>query len=255
MQTLEKVEDQLVNETEIPVSQPSRSYHEEETFSYRTVPVLAVVGLVIAFLSSVSLFVWIALPLCLVGLVVSSLALMSIRRNREIYSGTFVALSGILLSIGFLGTGISYQVYTYQTEVPEGYERKRFTQDISDKGFVVENGMQTIHPDVLALDGKKIFLKGYIYQTGKTQGLQSFLLVKDNQSCCFGATPAINDRMGVVMEEGKAIDYKAGLVGLAGTFRINPKFTDANLEPLYILDGVYFTSRVSDFELANDPQS
>lgn len=230
-----------------PEVTPVSRYYEQETFTYRTVPVIAVVGLVIALLSAVAIFVWIALPLCLVGLIVSTLALFVIRRNPEIHSGTFVALAGMILSASFLAGGIAYQIHTYNTEVPEGYERISFVQDISDKGFVTENGMTSIHPDVYELDGKQIFLKGFIYQTGKLKDLKSFLLVKDNQSCCFGANPAVTDRLGVVMQEDKLIDYKAGRVGIAGTFRLNPNFANSDLEPLYMLDGVFFTSRVSDF--------
>lgn len=230
-----------------PAPRRASAYEEEYTFSYRPVPVIAVVGLVLALLSSVATFIWLALPLCVVGLVVSTLAFCVIRRNKDVFSGTLVALSGMFLSAAFLTGGISYQVYTYKTEVPDGYERKSFVKDISDKGFIVENGMSTIHPDVYALEGQEIFLKGFIYQTGKLKGLQSFLLVKDNQSCCFGGNPAITDRIGVVMPEGAAIDFKAGRVGVGGTFRINPHFANQDKEPLYMLDGVYFTSRVSDF--------
>ncbi|MBT5019168.1 MAG: hypothetical protein HON04_10520 [Planctomicrobium sp.] len=248
VQTLEQVVESDPPEVTSSTPQIQREFYDADTFSYRTVPVIAVVGLVISLLSAMSIFIWIALPLCAIGLIVSTLSFFVIRRNRDIYSGTMVALSGMLLSASFLISGVSYQVYTYQTEVPEGYERISFVNDISDKGIITQNGYQTIHPDIAKLDGKKIFLKGYIYQTGKLRDLESFLLVKDNQSCCFGATPAIIDRMGVVMDPDKAIDYKAGKVGVAGTFRLNKEFTNDELEPLFMLDSMYFTSRVSDFE-------
>lgn len=249
---MESLGDELSSEpqsavrTDRPIREGHQLFHENE-FSYRPVPVIAVVGLVMALLSSIALFVWLAIPLCLVGLVLSTLALFVIRRNRSIYSGTMVAVSGMLLSAIFMAGGVGYQVYTYQTEVPEGFQRVDFVKEISDKGFVVENGQTTIHPDVLELEGKEIFLKGYIYQTGRLEGLGSFLLVKDNQSCCFGADPAITDRVGVVMQQGKEISYKAGKVAVAGKFRLNKNFTNEDKEPLYIVDGEFFTSRVSDF--------
>lgn len=237
----------IVEPAPSPSQQLPSEFSEYNEFSYRPVPVVAVVGFVLALLSSVALFVWLALPLCVIGFVVSTLAFIVIRRNKSVYSGSFFALSGMVMSLGFLAGGIGYQVYIFKNEVPPGFEKINFVQDIADKGFVTKNGQTEIHPDILALDGKKIFLKSYIYQTGKLKGLESFLVVKDNQSCCFGADPALEDRVGVIMEPGKSIDYKAGKIGIAGTFRLNEKFTNGEREPLFLIDGEFFTSRVSDF--------
>ncbi|QDT32710.1 hypothetical protein [Thalassoglobus polymorphus] len=230
-----------------PISEVAREFSDYNEFSYRPVPVIAVVGFVLTLLSSMALFVWLALPLCLIAFVISSLALFAIRREKTAYSGTWIAVAGIVLSATFFSFGLGYQVYTYKTEVPEGYERYDFLKDISEKGFVTVNGQSSLHPDVLDMEGKDIFLKGYIYQTGKMKGLGSFILVKDNQDCCFGASPALTDRVGVVMAPGKEIDYKAGKVAIAGKFRINDQFTNQDLEPLYVIDGEYFTTRISDF--------
>lgn len=221
---------------------------ELNEFSYKPVPVIAVMGLVLALLSFIGIFVWLAMPLCLVAFVVSALSLWVIRRSDGAFSGTMVAVSGIVLSLLFFASGIGLQVYMYQTEVPEGYQRVSFVRDISDKKVVVENGMMSPPKEVAELEGKSVFLKGYIYQTKETENLQSFLFVKDNASCCFGANPEIWDRLGVVMKDGKGIRYHAGKVAVAGTFRINPDFDpNGQLEPLYIIDADRFTTRVSDF--------
>lgn len=226
----------------------SRSEDGYGEFQYRPVPMIAVVGVFLALLSSTGIFMWMALPLCLVALVTSIVGLLTIRGSGEAYSGTGVAFSGILLSAGFFAGGIFYQIHSYRTEVPEGYERVSFIKDLAEKGFVEQDGIMTVHPDIAALDGKKVFLKGYIYQTGKLEDLQAFLFVKDNQSCCFGANPALQDRLGVVMQEGKSINYHAGKVAIAGTFRLNEKYDPtANLDPIFMIDGDLFTTRISDF--------
>ncbi|MCA8999945.1 MAG: hypothetical protein KDA80_23315 [Planctomycetaceae bacterium] len=217
-------------------------------FSYRPVPTIATVGLVLSLLSATAIVVWMAMPLCLIALVASAVGLYVIKTSGNAYSGTGVATAGILLSLLFLGGGIAFQVYTYRTEVPQGYERISFLHDLSEKGFVFEDGVMRPHPDIAALDGKKVFLKGYIYQTQKMEDLGSFLFVKDNGDCCFGAQPAIEDRLGVVMEEGKEIDYHAGKVAVAGTFKLNKKYDpQSNLEPIFMIDGELFSTRVSDF--------
>lgn len=217
-------------------------------FQYRPVPVMAVVGLSMALVSSIAVFVWLVLPVCLIALLVSTWALVKIQRSSGAYGGTGVAVGGMVLSLAFFAGGIGFQVYAYQTEVPDGYERISFIKDISAKGFVEEEGVSRPHPDVEALDGKKVFLKGYIYQTGRTKDLGAFLMVKDNQDCCFGANPALTDRVGVVMQDGKTIDYRAGKVAIAGTFRLNTEFDPAiDMDVVYIVDGEVFSTRVSDF--------
>lgn len=245
LQTIDSPEAQLAERPARPRYQPL--VREPEEFRYRPTPALAVVGLTLALLSSIAVFVWMALPLCVVAMFVSGLALLAIRRSRGAFAGTGVALTGMFLSAAFLLGGIGYQVYAYKTEVPEGYERVSFIQDISKKGLVEREGFSYPHPDVEALSGKKIFLKGFIYQTGQLEDLGAFLLVKDNQDCCFGANPAIWDRVGVVLK-GAKINYVAGKVAVAGTFRLNDSYDpQGSLDPIYILEADLFTSRVSDF--------
>ncbi|WP_437229370.1 hypothetical protein SH661x_001405 [Planctomicrobium sp. SH661] len=229
-------------------SETPRRFDDLNEFDYHPVPVLAVVGLVLAVVSSAGLFIWMALPLSVLAFLLSGLGLWIIRRSAGAYGGTGVALAGLFLSFVFLAGGIGFQVYTYQTEVPKGYERISFVRDISDKRMRMEDGKISPPPEVAAFDGKKVFLKGYIYQTKQTTDLHSFLFVKDNASCCFGANPELWDRLGVVMNGDKTINYHAGKVAVAGTFRINPKFDpNGELEPIYIIDADKFTTRVSDF--------
>ncbi|SFI00501.1 hypothetical protein [Planctomicrobium piriforme] len=231
-----------------PVLRSAASEPELNEFSYRPVPVIAVVGLMLALLSSAAVFIWLVLPLCLVAFVISVLGFWVIRRSRGGYGGTGVAISGMFLAFVFFTGGIGFQVYAYQTEVPPGYQRVSFSQDISDKGMRYEDGKVSAPPEVAELDGKKVFLKGYIYQTGQLENLGAFLFVKDNADCCFGGKPKLWDRLGVVMQEGKTINYRAGKVAVAGTFRLNPKFQgDNELEPIYIIEGDHFSGRVSDF--------
>ena len=258
LETLEKTSEQERMNSPIQVSReeaaihssarPMRAVEDLNDFSYRPVPVLAAAGLVLALLSSVAVLIWLVLPLCLLAFFISGLGLLTIRRSKGSYGGTGVAVSGLFLSTAFFLGGIGFQVYTYRTEVPPGYERISFVKDISDKRMRLEDGKISPPPEVAAFDGQKVFLKGYIYQTKQTTGLHSFLFVKDNASCCFGANPELWDRLGVVMAGDKTINYHAGKVAVAGTFRINPKFDpNGELEPIYIVTADQFTTRVSDF--------
>ncbi|WP_437201098.1 hypothetical protein [Planctomicrobium sp. SH664] len=226
----------------------STSAADLNEFNYRPVPSISAVGLVMAILSGVAVFLWMVLPLCLVAAALSGIGLWITRRSAGAYGGQGVAIAGLVIATLFFFSGIAFQVYAYQTEVPQGYERVNFVKDISDKKFVQENGVTKFHPDVEALIGKDIFIKGFIYQTGQLRDLKAFLFVKDNENCCFGANPALWDRIGVYMADGKSIDYCAGKVAVSGKFKRNDNF-DPNDDkaPIYLIECDKFSTRVSDF--------
>lgn len=139
-------------------------------------------------------------------------------------------------------------VYNYHHEVPEGFERINFARQISQNAFIVNEGARDIHPDVKALVDKPIFLKGFMYPTGQDVGLTKFLLLKDSGQCCFGGQPALQDMVEVRMKEGLDVDYYAGRVSVAGTFKINPYYHGADpLEPLFLLEAEYFSKAKTAF--------
>ena len=52
-----------------------------------------------------------------------------------------------------------------------------------------ERNGQVVPPEIAALDGKRVFIKGYIRPDSITvsKGINRFLLVRDNNQCCFGS--------------------------------------------------------------------
>ena len=190
------------------------------TFDYHPVPILAPVSL---FLGITSLFAFITiggLPIALIGLAVSAWCLLRILRSDGVMGGRMFATAGLILSaVSFVGGAVTQSVL-YANEVPEGYTRMNFTDDISKKGFVIENGYRMPHPDVMALDGEKIFLKGYMYPSGRTEDFAAFVFCRDSGDCCFGGTPKLEDMIVVTMPEGETVDFINGLVSVAGTFHL-----------------------------------
>ena len=209
-------------------------------FNYRPVPVLAPVSLFLGVCAILSLFSLLGVAIGLLGSILGALCLRQIRRAEGGLSGKPLALIGFLLSLGFFVSGSTLHAYTIATEVPEGYRRVNFTFDISKKGFVTTNGVGDFHPEVKALNNEKIFVKGYMYPTGQTEDLTSFLLVKDNQQCCFGGQPALTDMIYVEMQDGKTVNYSQSLMAVAGVFRTqNAAEGPANLTPVYGMDAVF----------------
>ncbi len=222
----------------------SRQFSE---FSYKPVPPLAPISLFFGILSLFALLSIFALPICLFGIVLSVLCLFRIRRSNGEFSGSRLALIGLALSFVFLISGSVWHSYVIATEVPEGCERVDFTRDISRKGFIFEDGVKQVHPDVDVLNGKRIFVKGYMYPTGQTEGITSFVLVKDNQQCCFGGQPKTNDMILVNIQDEKTVNYWSGLVSVGGVFQSQTSQNTSKLKPVYELKGFYFSEAKTSF--------
>ncbi|MCA9115800.1 MAG: hypothetical protein KDA79_12010 [Planctomycetaceae bacterium] len=218
-----------------------------EEFNYRPVPIMAPVTLFLGVSSSIALFGLTGIFVALAGCVCGVICLRQIQKAKGDLGGWWLGVTGLTLSAILLLGGSTLQAYSYATEVPEGYERVNFSDQIAKKGFVFQDGKTGIHPDVQALEGKQIFLKGYMYPTRESEGLTSFLLVKDNQQCCFGGQPQVTDMIMVQLPTSQAADYTQSLVSVAGTFRISPSEGPANLTPIYLLDGTHFSRARNSF--------
>lgn len=229
----------LVNEMTSSVSEGYIDPANE--FNYKPVPPMAPVSLVLGLLSSIALLSQIGIYVGALAIVVSFVSWTRIRKSMGELGGKTLAMTGLFLSVVFVTSGISRHTYAYATEVPDGYERKNFYHDFSKKGFVTVKGLSDYHEDVKALDGKKIFLKGYMYPTRETENLNSFVFVKDSDKCCFGGEPALTDMIVVNMKEGQTVDFHDGMVAVSGTFRLKDIRDGGNLKPVYELEGEVFS--------------
>jgi hypothetical protein len=221
----------------------------EEDLAYRPTLGLAMVAVGMSLISLLGLFFWPLIVFAVLTLAVSGIALIQLVRSRGEYRGFIPTWIAIVLSTASAIGGSSLQAYWYATEVPEGYERISFTNDISRKGFVTENGFGRPHPDVEALNGKKVFLKGYVYPPEKGHsGLKNLIFCRDNGDCCFGGNPKLEDRIGVTMNGDKTADFvQNAQISIAGTFRINPNFQNREKEPLYLIEGDLYTPSLTSF--------
>src|SRR3954452_1583634 len=73
---------------------------------------------------------------------------------------------------------------------------------------------------VEALNGQKIRIRGYILPTPQKRGVRQFVLVRDNQECCFGPGAALYDCILVEMQPGKTAEYSIRPVAAEGVFKI-----------------------------------
>jgi hypothetical protein len=91
---------------------------------------------------------------------------------------------------------------------------------------------------VTSLTGTAIRIRGYILPSFQQTGLTQFVLVRDNQECCFGPGAALHDCVVVRMRPGKTADFSIRPVAVAGTFKIDElRAPDGSHLAIYALDG------------------
>ncbi len=73
-----------------------------------------------------------------------------------------------------------------------------------------------------SLDGKKVKLRGFILPSTlfRETNINEFVLVRDNQECCFGPGAALFDCVVVNLVDGVTTDYTTRAVTVTGTFKI-----------------------------------
>jgi hypothetical protein len=212
----------------------------QDEFAYRPVPPLVPISLACVFLS-VTAFMWdVFLAVPLIGSVLALIAWRQIARAPGEYSGGRMAVvAAFLLPVIAVGA-VAFHVVNFLSELPPGFQRVSFATDISLKGFVNDNGQMGLHPEVKQLAGSEIFLKGFMYPTKQMDELTSFVLCKDSGDCCFGGQPKPSDMIYIEMEPGKLVNYRPGLVAVAGKFEATPTMDPTGLNPIYKLTCEYF---------------
>ncbi|MFM2094173.1 MAG: hypothetical protein RIS70_1297 [Planctomycetota bacterium] len=210
----------------------------EEVADYRAVSRPAVFSLTLGILSVTSVLGVGMLLIPFLGIVFGLIGLRSIRRYPEEYSGKVAAWIGLVASTIFLFGSAGLHAYEYSTEVPEGFERVAFYQLLPDP----DRPNEAVPSEVLKLDGKKVFIKGYVHPSVKEMGaVKQFVLVGDMKQCCFGGPPKVMEFVNVDIVGKDQVRYSWRLRKLAGILRVDPSKARTNgLEgPCYSLEAEY----------------
>lgn len=193
----------------------------EETIDYKQVASLGVGALVAAVLGILGFF-WI--PFIVASLVAVVLGVMAQRKIMcapdEVAGGTMTLVAialGAVLAISTTG----WQIYSYYCSAPPGYEILPFdSMALTKDGEVPEN--------ILALDGHKVYIEGYMYPTKQHAGIENFTLVRTLghcQYCSPGTNPA--DMIAISMERGESVKYRANkIVAVGGILTVDPTWRD-----------------------------
>jgi hypothetical protein len=221
----------------------------DDAIHYRALDTGAILGLVLGVLSVATIIAatssvqaaFMVAPIPVLGMIVCLRSMAKIRREPDLYTGYSIALIGLLLSLAFLVTGVSYGSYVYLTEVPEGYERISFGALKPDE---LQEKSGEVPAEIAALDGKRVFIKGYIRpdSTPISRGIKRFLLVRDNNQCCFGdmSTVKYYDQIDVEMVGSRRVDYDEGVFNMGGILHVHPE-NQSSLQgqPVFSLEADY----------------
>ena len=233
---------QIITETAEPAGSHVAAVDPADEFAYRPVPPLAPISLFLG-LCALSGFVGIpCLAVGIVGMLLGLIALWQIRRSMGALGGTGIASLGVILSAVMFFAGSGYHAYVYATELPEGYERVSFLKISTNLPTFSSEGKIEIAPEVAALEGKPIYIKGYMYPTRVRTGISEFVMVKDTGQCCFGGQPKLSDMIIVKFQDGITVNHREQqLVGVGGIFRINARLVQSGeLSALYEIEGTHF---------------
>ncbi len=150
-----------------------------------------------------------------------------------------LCLSALVFIIGCGKTNKVEQLPSVATN-PTASENK--STEIVDKTF--DDIKFEIEPDarydssmltdeIRALDGQRIRIRGYILPTARKRGLKEFVLVRDNQECCFGPGAALFDCILVNMVPAATAEFSVRPVAVEGEFELS-EFIGPDGTPLAI---------------------
>jgi hypothetical protein len=87
-----------------------------------------------------------------------------------------------------------------------------------------------------AMAGQKIRIRGYILPTAQKSGIRQFVLVRDNQECCFGQGAALYDCILVDMRPGATTQFSIRPVAAEGIFDIREFVVGGKHLAIYHMD-------------------
>ncbi|MDR2761633.1 MAG: hypothetical protein LBB88_03425 [Planctomycetaceae bacterium] len=202
---------------------------------YRAVSVLAIIGFGLSLLTPLMLLsTWFVL--CpLLGLACGVWGLIRILSSPFDYTGRWLALTGIALSILFGAVAGLWGLWQHYYSVPVGYTVIDFLEFRPDADKYKNNKLN-ISPRIyeLAMEHRKVYIRGYMMPGNQLAGIQDFMMVRSKAHCKFCAPEKNPFDMVTVHCNGKLrADFRMNAVSIGGEIYLNEDFRYGQL-PFHI---------------------
>jgi hypothetical protein len=222
--------------SEAPSASPVFSDDQEQAAlaPYKAVSRMAVVSAVLATVSLLGLMLPAMLVLAAAGAICGLVALRTIARYPDEFTGRPVALAGLWGGTLIFILGASWHTFVFATELPPNHERLYFSELQPDSKTPFG---QPVPDKALQMSGKKVLVKGYIHPSVSSMGkVDHFVLVPDMGTCCFGGPPKPTDMIEVKVTDPKyRVKYAIRRIKLTGTFTASTAYGQS-----HGLDGVVY---------------
>jgi hypothetical protein len=96
-----------------------------------------------------------------------------------------------------------------------------------------------------SLEGKQVRIRGYMNPTFYAHDLERFVLLRDNQECCYGPLAKVYDNIDVRMKPGTTTDYISlrETLDVVGRFKIELLSTGDCVYGLYVIEDAAVITR------------
>jgi hypothetical protein len=121
-----------------------------------------------------------------------------------------------------------------------------FPYEIPDRDAILQSEdpskapVDQIPEEIKALDKEKIVLVGFMVpiDVDRRGQIKSFALTQNQQFCCFGVPPAMNEWVMVEMAEGETAEYVSDLpIAVFGDFKVGEEIEDGYVMSVYRMAG------------------
>ena len=196
-----------------------KEYGQDAPVLYQAINPLSVGSVILGLLSATAFFHWGFLFLPLIGVLLGAAGLVNLVREEGSRVGIYLSCTGICLSL-LLGGGLySYSVYRYYHMVPPGYILIGYDELESD------DPNMPFPERSKALEGKRVFIRGYMYSSRQQTGLRTFIMSRDNGVCQYCTPdPKTTDQVFIELADDRTAAYTTRLIGVGGIF--SRKFED-----------------------------
>lgn len=178
----------------------------------------SMLGIVFAMLSVTSFLFTFLVILAPLAFFLGFMGLRACWKYPEEVKGKSLSYAAMGIAASVFIAAPAFHTYVFYHEVKDGYIRTTWYDH-----YKVKPGPTQAQYNKAAeeLNGKKVFVKGYVRPGLKSTGMSEFLLVGDLSQCCFGGNPKINEIIYVKIKNDQKVDYSWRLRKIHGTFKLN----------------------------------